>query len=63
MMKDKLEKANIAALQDLREVARIVDVRFAACKMRVDMMGFTWDDFLEGVTIQAAKDCKVLMNT
>ncbi|MEW6670744.1 MAG: DsrE/DsrF/DrsH-like family protein [Thermodesulfobacteriota bacterium] len=70
MMKDKMEKANIPALPDLQEMALIEGVQFVACKMTTDMMGFTQDDFIEGVTIQTAeaflkfaKECKVLMYT
>lgn len=70
MMKEKMEKANIPALPDLQEMAILEGVRFVACKMTVDMMGFDLDDFIEGVTIQAAedflkyaKDCKILLYT
>ena len=70
MMKDKMEKANIPALPDLQEMALIEGVKFVACKMTVDMMGLTVDDFIEGVAIQTAetflkyaKECKVLMYT
>jgi peroxiredoxin family protein len=70
MMKGKMEKANIPALPDLQEMAQVEGVRFIACKMTVDMMEFTSDDFIEGVTIQTAedflkqaKDCKILLYT
>lgn len=70
MMKEKLEKANIPALSDLQEVALTEGVKFVACKMTVDMMQFTNDDFIDGVTIQTAeeflkfaKDCKILLYT
>ncbi len=70
MMKGKMEKANIPALPDLQEMAQVEGVRFVACKMTVDMMEFTLDDFIEGVTIQTAedflkqaKDCKILLYT
>lgn len=70
MMKEKMEKANIPALSDLQEVAIAEGVKFVACKMTVDMMQFTIDDFIEGVTIQTAeeflkfaKDCKILLYT
>lgn len=51
-----MKKDNIPALPDLQEIAKIEGVRFAACKMTVDMMGLTPDDFIEGVTIQAAEE-------
>ena len=70
MMKEKMEKANIPPLSDLQEVAQIEGVKFVACKMTVDMMGFTQKDFVEGVTIQSAEDflkyalnCKILLYT
>jgi peroxiredoxin family protein len=45
MMKEKMEKANIPTLPDLQEMALMEGVRFVACKMMVDMMEFTQDDF------------------
>lgn len=70
MMKDKMEKAQIPALPDVQEMARIEGVQFIACKMTVDMMKFTEDDFLDGVIIHAAedflkyaKDCKICLFT
>ena len=70
MMKGKMEKAHIPALPDLQEMAQIEGVQFVACKMTADMMEFTLDDFIEGVTIQTAedflkqaKDCKILLYT
>ncbi|MBU4316806.1 MAG: DsrE/DsrF/DrsH-like family protein [Proteobacteria bacterium] len=70
MMKDKMEKANIPNLSDLQEMAAMEGVEFVACKMTSDMMGFTLEDFVEGVVIQTAeeflkyaKDCKILLYT
>ncbi len=70
MMKSKLTKANIPGLGDLQEMAQLEGVKFVACKMTSDMMGFTKKDFVDGVVIQAAedflkfaKDCKVLLYT
>lgn len=56
MMKGKIEKANIPALPDLQEVAMLEGVKFVACKMTIDMMGFKKDDFIEGVKIQTAEE-------
>lgn len=56
MMKGKIEKAQVPALGDLQEMALLEGVKFIACKMTIDMMGFTKDDFIEGVEIQAAED-------
>lgn len=70
MMKDKMEKAQIPPLSDVQEMAMLEGVKFVACKMTVDMMKFTEEDFIEGVTIQAAedflkyaKDCKICLFT
>lgn len=70
MMKEKMEKANIPGLADLQEMALAEGVQFVACKMTVDMMEFTPDEFIDGVTIQTAegfmkyaKDCKILLYT
>jgi peroxiredoxin family protein len=70
MMKEKIEKAQVPALGDLQEMAALEGVEFIACKMTIDMMGFTKKDFIEGVQIQAAddflkyaKDCKICLFT
>ena len=70
MMKGKMEEANIPPLSDLQEMALMEGVKFIACKMTVDMMKFTPNDFIEGVTIQTAEDfmkyamdCKILLYT
>lgn len=70
MMKGKMEDANIPALPDLQEIARMEGVKFVACKMTADMMNYTEKDFIEGVTIQSAEDfmkyakeCKILLYT
>jgi peroxiredoxin family protein len=70
MMKGKIEKAQVPALGDLQEMAALEGVEFIACKMTIDMMGFTKKDFIEGVQIQAAedflkyaKDCKICLFT
>ncbi|MEJ2658032.1 MAG: DsrE/DsrF/DrsH-like family protein [Desulfobacterales bacterium] len=70
MMKEKMEKANIPALSDLQEIAQVEGVKFVACKMTVDMMGFSEKDFIDGVIIQTAEDflkyatdCKILLYT
>jgi peroxiredoxin family protein len=70
MMKSKIKKANVPCIGDLQEIAQCEGVKFVACKMTIDMMGLTKDDFIEGVTIQAAeeflkyaKDCKICLFT
>lgn len=70
MMKSKIKKANVPCIGDLQEMAQCEGVKFIACKMTIDMMGLTKDDFIEGVTIQTAeeflkfaKDCKICLFT
>ena len=70
MMKEKIKKANIPCIGDLQEMAQCEGVKFVACKMTIDMMKLTPDDFIEGVTIQPAEDflkyakeCKICLFT
>ena len=70
MMKSKIKKAHVPCIGDLQEMAQREGVKFIACKMTIDMMGLTKDDFIEGVTIQTAeqflkyaKDCNICLFT
>jgi peroxiredoxin family protein len=70
MMKSKIKKAQVPCLGDLQEMAQCEGVKFIACKMTIDMMGFTQEDFIEGVQIQAAEEflkyateCKICLFT
>ena len=70
MMKSKMEKAHIPGLEDILTMAQMEGVEFIACRMTVDMMELSEDDFIEGVTIWAAeeflkyaKDCKISLFT
>ncbi len=70
MMKSKIKKAHVPCIGDLQEMAQCEGVKFVACKMTIDMMGLTKDDFIEGVTIETAeqflkyaKDCKICLFT
>jgi peroxiredoxin family protein len=70
MMKSKIKKAQVPCVGDLQEMAQCEGVKFIACKMTIDMMGFTKDDFIDGVVIEAAedflkyaKDCKICIFT
>jgi peroxiredoxin family protein len=56
MMKGKIEKANVPPLEDMFETAELEGIKFVACKMTVDMMGFSQDDFRDGVVIETAED-------
>lgn len=70
MMRKQIEGAEIPALEDLMEMARLEGVQFVACKMTLDMMGLKEEDFIEGVKVQTAEDyltharrCKINMFT
>lgn len=55
MMKNRMEKAEIPPPEDLLEMATLEGVQLAACKMTVDMMGLTTDDFVDGVEVETAE--------
>ncbi|MFC1579908.1 DsrE/DsrF/DrsH-like family protein [Thermodesulfobacteriota bacterium] len=70
MMKSKMEKAQIPGLEDILTMAQMEGVEFIACRMTVDMMELTEDDFIEDVTVwtaeeflKFAKDCKISLFT
>jgi len=70
MMKKKVEKANIPALEDLMEMAQMEGVDLIACHMTVEMMELDEDDFIEDVEIwtaekfmKYARECKVCLFT
>ena len=70
MMRKKIDGAGIPPLDELMEMAQLEGIRFVACKMTVDMMGLTPEDFIDGVEIQTAEEylkharnCKINMFT
>jgi peroxiredoxin family protein len=56
MMRKKIRGAGIPDLDELMEIAQLEGVKFSACKMTVDMMGLSQEDFIDGVEIQTAED-------
>lgn len=56
MMKKKIEKAGIPAVEDLMDMAQAEGVKFVGCKMTVDMMELSEDTFIDGVEIMTAED-------
>jgi len=56
MMKKKIDKAGIPALEDMMDMAQAEGVKFVACKMTVDMMELSEDAFIDGVEIMTAED-------
>lgn len=70
MMSKQIEQAGIPSLDELMEMAQLEGVKLVACKMTIDMMGLSREDFIEGVEIQTAEDylknargCKINMFT
>ena len=56
MMKKKIDKAGIPAIEDMMDMAQAEGVKFVACKMTVDMMELGEDAFIDGVEIMTAED-------
>ncbi len=56
MMKKQMDAAHIPSLDEMIEMAQLEGVRLVACKLTVDMMGLSQDDFIEGVEIETAED-------
>jgi len=70
MMKKKIEKANIPALEDLMEMAQLEGVDLIACHMTVEMMETDPEDFIEDVEVWTAEkfmkysaECKICLFT
>lgn len=70
MMKKKVEKANIPALEDLMEQAQMEGVDLVACHMTVEMMEVKPEMFIEDVEVWTAEkfmkysqECKVCLFT
>lgn len=70
MMKKKVEKANIPALEDLMEMAQLEGVDLIACHMSVEMMEVDEDQFIEDVEVwtaekfmKYARECEVCLFT
>ena len=68
MMRKKIDGAGVPPLDELMETAQLEGVRFVGCRMTVDMMGLSPDDFIDGVEIQTAeqylkfaRNCKINM--
>ncbi len=55
MMQKKIDGAGIPNLEELIETAQVEGVKLVACKMTIDMMGLSEDDFIEDVEIQNAE--------
>ena len=49
MMKQKFKKKGVADVKELIDLALEAGVRLIACRMTMDVFGFTEDDFIDGV--------------
>lgn len=54
MMNGWMEKANVAKLSELLEMAQMADVRLIACQMTMDVMGIKKEDLIEGIEVGGA---------
>jgi peroxiredoxin family protein len=54
MMNGWMDKANVAKLSELLEMAQMSDVRLIACQMTMDVMGVKKEDLMEGIEIGGA---------
>lgn len=54
MMNGWMEKANVAKLSELLEMAQMADVRLIACQMTMDVMGVKKEDLIDDVEIGGA---------
>ncbi|MGA9532202.1 MAG: DsrE/DsrF/DrsH-like family protein [Anaerolineales bacterium] len=54
MMNDMMEKANVAKLSELLEMAIEMDVRLIGCQMTMDVMGIKREDLIADIEIGGA---------
>jgi len=63
LMRSKMEKLEVPPVREYLEMLSDAGAKLYACKMSVDMMGLTMDDFVEGVdSIVTAGDFMDLTN-
>lgn len=68
MMKQKFKKKGVADIKELIDLAIESEVRLIACRMTMDVFGFTEDDFIDGVEyggaaafLSTARKCNVTL--
>jgi peroxiredoxin family protein len=54
MMHSWMQKANVAKLSELLEIARESGVKLVACQMSMDVMGIKKEDLIDGVEVGGA---------
>jgi peroxiredoxin family protein len=54
MMNHWMEKANVAKLSELIEMAQEMGVKFIACQMSMDVLGVKKEDLIDGVEVAGA---------
>jgi peroxiredoxin family protein len=54
MMRNMIKKKGVASLEELREMALDVDVRFVACQMTMDLFEWEKSDMIDGIEIGGA---------
>lgn len=56
LMKKKMEELEVPPVREMLEMLHDAGAKLYACKMTVDMMGLTREDFMDGVEIVTAGD-------
>lgn len=54
MMKSKFRGKHVAAIRELLDTARELDIRLVACQMTMDVFGYRSEDFIDGVEFEGA---------
>jgi peroxiredoxin family protein len=54
MMNHWMQKANVAKLSELIEMAQEMGVKFIACQMSMDVLGVKKEDLIDGVEVAGA---------
>ncbi|MHC5036051.1 MAG: DsrE/DsrF/DrsH-like family protein [Planctomycetota bacterium] len=55
-LRERMDKKEIAYVEDMLEMAQLEGVKMLACKTSVDLFDLTQEDFIEGVEILLASD-------
>ncbi|MBI2313342.1 MAG: DsrE/DsrF/DrsH-like family protein [Betaproteobacteria bacterium] len=49
LMKQTIRNKGVASIPELRDLCQEAGVKFIGCQMTVDLFGFEYDDFIEGI--------------
>ena len=54
LMQKTIKNNGVASIAELRSLSQEADVKFIACRMTVELFGFSHDDFLDGIDYAGA---------